>query len=107
MGLVPGPAWGQSGVLVFDLARVAAILVGNAEQRGHPMNADPRAIMAASNNADLYTAVFCAHGLEFTRKLYGFIGHDRPPPYYSNLSVSLPGHADTVTSELRALSEKI
>jgi hypothetical protein len=94
-------------VLVFDLARVAAILVGNAEQRGHPMNADPRAIMAASNNADLYTAVFCAHGLEFTRKLYGFIGHDRPPPYYSNLSVSLPGHADTVTSELRALSEKI
>jgi hypothetical protein len=70
------------------------------------MNADPRAIMAAKNNADLYTAVFSAHGLDFARKPYGFIGQDRPPPFYSNLSVSLPGHADTVTSELRALSKK-
>ena len=70
------------------------------------MNVDPRAIMAASNNADLYAAVFSAHGLDFARKPYGFIGQDRAPPFYSNLSVSLPGHADTVTSELRALSEK-
>ncbi|WP_375588139.1 hypothetical protein ABWH89_12175 [Hoeflea alexandrii] len=70
------------------------------------MNVDPRAIMAASNNADLYAAVFSAHGLDFARKPYGFIGQGRPPPYYSNLSVSLPGHADEVTAELRALSEK-
>lgn len=70
------------------------------------MNADPRAIMAAKNNADLYAAVFSAHGLEFTRKLHGFIGEDVAPPYYSNLCVSLPGHAGEVTAELRVLSER-
>lgn len=70
------------------------------------MNVDPRAIMAASNNADLYAAVFSANGLEFTRKLHGFIGEDVPPPYYSNLTILLPDHADSVTAELRVLSQR-
>lgn len=57
--------------------------------------------MAASNNADLYEAVFESRALRYERRPFAFIGRDRPPPYYSNLTVLLPNCASQVISELR------
>jgi hypothetical protein len=51
------------------------------------MNAvDPRAVLAAHNNADLYQLVFDAQNLKFTREPHVFIALDPPPPYYSQLT---------------------
>lgn len=67
---------------------------------------DARARMAARNNADLYEAVFEAHGLGYERTPYAFIGKDRPPPYYSNLTVLSDGYVDAIEADLRRLSAK-
>ena len=67
------------------------------------MSVDPRAIIAANNNADLYAAMFASHGLAHQRVPYAFVGRDRPPPFYSNLTVLAPGHADEISVELRTL----
>ena len=56
-----------------------------------PMDVDPRAILAANNNADLYEAMFAAWALRFERHSFAFISKDHPPPYYSDLSVLAPG----------------
>jgi len=69
------------------------------------MAVDERAIIAASNNADLYAAMFASHGLGYERLAYAFVGKDRPPPFYSNLTVLAPGHAGDVGLQLRALAQ--
>lgn len=70
------------------------------------MPIDPRAVTAAHSNADLYVAVFGAHELDFERLPYAFVGRDRPPPYYSNLTVLLPDHGEDITAQLRTLSKQ-
>ncbi len=70
------------------------------------MGYDDRAVMAANNNADLYEAVFAAHGLRYERHPYAFVGQDRPPPYYSNLTVLSANHRDEIVSELRQLAHR-
>jgi hypothetical protein len=67
---------------------------------------DKRAIIAANNNADLYQAMFASHALRFERTPYAFVGHDGPPPYYSNLTVLVPGCSTQVTSHLRHLARE-
>ncbi|WP_299861629.1 hypothetical protein [uncultured Hoeflea sp.] len=64
---------------------------------------DQRAIIAANNNADLYAAMFISHGLGFERRPYVFVGLERPPPYYSNLTVLAPGHGKEITGRLEVL----
>ena len=70
------------------------------------MKVDPRAILAANNNADLYAAIFASQGLVFDRLPYAFVGKDRPPPFYSNLTVLAPGHCNEIVLQLRALAQK-
>lgn len=70
------------------------------------MKVDPRAILAAHNNADLYAAMFASQGLIFDRLPYAFVGKDLPPPFYSNLTVLVPGHGDEIVVQLRALAQK-
>jgi hypothetical protein len=65
---------------------------------------DQRAIAAAANNADLYEAVFASRGLRFTRYDHAFVGHDCPPPYYSNLTVLLPGRTEEIMGHLSELA---
>ena len=50
-----------------------------------------RAHHAARNNADLYEAVFRAHGLGFHRDASLFRAIDPPPPYYSAALVLMRG----------------
>ena len=42
--------------------------------------------MAAANNADLYEAMFDAHGISYARDGHSFTAHATPPPYYSHLT---------------------
>lgn len=44
---------------------------------------DPRAIMAARNNADWYAMMFDVHGLRYHRTAEVFCAIDTPPPYHS------------------------
>ncbi|MDQ4086755.1 MAG: hypothetical protein M3177_01875 [Pseudomonadota bacterium] len=62
---------------------------------------DQRAIMAANNNADLYQAVFEAWGLRYRRRPFAFVSMDKPPPYYSHLTVLAPNCTGRVISHLR------
>ena len=43
---------------------------------------DARARLAAANNADVYAAVFAAHGRRFHRDAGLFRAIDPPPPCY-------------------------
>ncbi|MBM2577498.1 hypothetical protein JQC91_14415 [Jannaschia sp. Os4] len=52
---------------------------------------DPRAAMAARNNADLYTPVFAAHGVPFRRGDALFEAGARPPPLFSDVTTLRPG----------------
>ena len=62
---------------------------------------DARARVAAANNADLYAAVFAAHGLRFHRDAWGlFRAIDRPPLYYSSLTTLDP---DATAQQLAAI----
>lgn len=79
---------------------------GNRIECGTIMAVDPRAVVAANNNADLYEAVFRSHGLNYSRLPYAFVGADRPPPYYSNLTVLAPGYADVVLEQLDRLARQ-
>lgn len=67
---------------------------------------DRRAITAANNNADLYEAVFTAWGLSYERRSFAFVSQDRPPPYYSHLTVLAPGSANRLVPQLRALGDR-
>lgn len=51
-----------------------------------------RTSLAARNNADLYEAVFEAHGVAFERTGFAFLARGAPPPYYSHMTVTAPGH---------------
>ena len=61
---------------------------------------DARARLAAANNADVYAAVFAAHGLRFHRDAGLFRAIDPPPPYYSSLTTLDP---DETARQLAAL----
>lgn len=67
---------------------------------------DSHAILAAQNNADLYALMFQAHGLDFDRRDYAFVGLDMPPPYYSNLTILEPGRSEDILDTLRQLSTR-
>lgn len=68
------------------------------------MKNDERAIMGARNNADLYEAVFTSQGLSFERLEYAFVGKDQPPPYYANLTVLKPSHANDILLKAKELA---
>lgn len=70
------------------------------------MNVDARAVLAAQNNADLYEAVFDAHGLSFERLAAAFVGKDRPPPFYSNLTVVTPSLTDEIVMQVKELADR-
>ena len=65
-----------------------------------------RARLAAANNADLYEAVFAAHGVACARRAHALVAKGHPPPYYSDLTVLAPGHADEVTGELAGIAAR-
>lgn len=46
-------------------------------------DADPRAVMAAQNNADWYAMMWDIRGLRYLRDAQGFQAIDPPPPYHS------------------------
>jgi hypothetical protein len=55
-----------------------------ASQRHHDIGmTDPRAIMAALNNADWYAMMFDVHGLRYHRSEIAFLALDTPPPHHS------------------------
>lgn len=55
-----------------------------AGERHHDIGmTDPRAIMAARNNADWYAMMFDVHGLRYRRSEIAFLALDTPPPYHS------------------------
>ncbi len=64
------------------------------------MNVDERAILAANNNADLYEAMFSSHGLSYERLPFAFVGKERPPPFYSNLTTLSPDHAQEIAQQV-------
>jgi hypothetical protein len=68
---------------------------------------DPRAALAAGNNADMYEAMFASWRLRCRRSRVAFIGEDVPPPYYSNLTVLSPGHQNDFLSELRRTAGRL
>ena len=70
------------------------------------MSVDERAIMAAGNNADLYEAMFSSQGLRYQRLPFAFVGHDEPPPYYSNLTILSPDRADEIVGHIKTLAER-
>ena len=70
------------------------------------MKYDERAILAANNNAELYEAMFQAWGLQYERDDFAFVGRDRPPPFFSNLTVLVPGARDDIISHLRGLAPR-
>lgn len=51
---------------------------------------DPRAIMAARNNADWYAMMFAIHGLNYRRSRIAFLALDNPPPYHSRMTTLDP-----------------
>jgi hypothetical protein len=51
---------------------------------------DPRAVIAARNNADWYTMMFDIHGLEYHRSESAFCAIDSPPPYHSRMTILAP-----------------
>lgn len=51
---------------------------------------DPRAMMAARNNADWYAMMWDIRGLRYRRDAFGFVAVD-PPPAYHGWVVALPG----------------
>jgi len=58
--------------------------IGIAGERHHHIQmTDPRAIMAARNNADWYAMMFDVHGLRYHRSEIAFLALDTPPPYHS------------------------
>lgn len=69
------------------------------------MDIAQRAIIAAHNNADWYEAMFTSHRLRFERQSYAFIGHDKPPPYYSNRTTLDPQNAHLIPEELSKLAK--
>lgn len=62
-------------------------------------------MMAARNNADLYEAVFDAHGLRYVRDASAFRAVDPPPPFYSPMTLCAPV-ADADLTALRAWLHK-
>lgn len=68
------------------------------------MSQDSRAIMAVSNNADLYESVFSSWSRPYTRFPFAVVGHAEPPPYYSNATVLQPGYQDEIIAVLRRIS---
>lgn len=67
---------------------------------------DHRAVIAANNNADLYEALFTAWGLRYERGPFAFVSKDRPPPYYSHLTVLAPDCTEQVIPHLRAMAHR-
>ncbi|MCZ6637843.1 MAG: hypothetical protein O7C66_06565, partial [Alphaproteobacteria bacterium] len=67
---------------------------------------DHRAVLAANNNADLYQAVFIAHGLRYRREPHAFLGLDDAPPYYSNMTTLTPQDTSRQRAELNKLSSE-
>jgi hypothetical protein len=70
------------------------------------MTIDPRAISAARNNADLYEAVFQAHGLAYHRTENAFVADDPPPPYYAHITTVSPAGRTALFAQLSRLADR-
>jgi hypothetical protein len=64
---------------------------------------DPRAVLAAANNADLYGAVFRARGIPFVRDKTMLQAQGNPPPYYSHAVILDPNHGSELLDRLHTL----
>lgn len=69
------------------------------------MKLDPRAIMAARNNADLYVEMFRTHGLAFKCEAFGVVAHDTPLPFYADITISEPEQRELALRVLRRLHQ--
>ena len=63
---------------------------------------DPRAVMGANNNADLYEGMFLAQRRAYRRHTYAFEALDEPPPYYSRFTLTAPGQVEAQTQMIEA-----
>jgi hypothetical protein len=63
---------------------------------------DPRAVLAARNNADLHAAVFAARRLRFERSPDGFAALDAPPPLFAHAVTATPGTAAALLARVRS-----
>ncbi|MEM9798191.1 MAG: hypothetical protein AAF919_16990 [Pseudomonadota bacterium] len=66
------------------------------------MEVDPRAELAARNNADLYALVFDARGVPFLRTGSHLAAMDRPPPHYADVTVQRAGALAAVAAAVDA-----
>jgi len=67
------------------------------------MAPDPRIIIAAGNNADLYQAVFDGLGLRYRRSPDAFAAIDPPPPFYADVTLIAPLDALAIAASLSAV----
>jgi hypothetical protein len=62
---------------------------------------DPRALVAARNNADWYAMMFDIHGLRYRRSAHAFLALDPPPPYHGWMVTldpeAAPAHLDVIS----------
>jgi hypothetical protein len=70
------------------------------------MPIDPRAVVAAKNNADIYEAVFVSHGLDFDRSDFAFSALSKPPPYYANLTILTPDRVEDCISKIKVVARQ-
>jgi len=70
-------------------AWVVAATSDNDESIGGAV-VDPRAVVAARNNADWYAMMFDIHGLRYERTPDAFQAIDKPPAYHSSMTLLAP-----------------
>ncbi|MEM9132593.1 MAG: hypothetical protein AAF962_20940 [Actinomycetota bacterium] len=67
---------------------------------------DERVALAAHNNADLYEAIFTAHGIPYERSSFAFVAGGRPPPFYSDITTLSPTATDEILARVEAMVER-
>ena len=77
------------------------------ENGAHDDIAADKSRLCASNNADIYQAVFKAHGLRHHRSEALWWSDEPAPPYYSNLTTLDPDSSDLQLAIVRRLKSDL
>lgn len=67
---------------------------------------DPRAVMAANNNADWYSMMFDIHGLRYERSNLAFVAAEQPPPFHSTMVTLDPDTSDALLGLIPSRAEQ-
>ncbi len=78
------------------MAKPASVFSLNAT-----INTDPKAILAAANNADWYEMMAALHGCRLDRLKEALVMRDPPPPYHGTMVTLAP---DAVTAQMRLIA---